>query len=215
MQRAKTHTTIAARRADFQHRYLQELDQYATGEYTSGETKGHPVGTDINVNIKKKFLLLEQKDSAAVVAFRFDGPDSIGLDGYLFFKKEGIWKLGNAKLTLASDEAIIAHFNTHKVDFEQLRHKVLDRLQSTKPESRDTLNIASEVKPDLRRLLIQSVHTGQNGCEECMEFLIGGVLDNTVGYYYFTDKKYVPAMSPDRLIMLREIGHGWYVFKTT
>ena len=41
------------------------------------------------------------------------------------------------------------------------------------------------------------------------------MIDNTVGYLYVHDRENLPKMNPSRIIMIREIGSGWYLFKTT
>lgn len=42
-----------------------------------------------------------------------------------------------------------------------------------------------------------------------------GQLDNSVGFIYVKDKKDLPEMNPGRIIMIREITNGWYIYKTT
>jgi hypothetical protein len=41
------------------------------------------------------------------------------------------------------------------------------------------------------------------------------MLDNTVGYLYVKDKEDLPEMTDRRVIMIREISDGWYIYKTT
>ena len=48
-----------------------------------------------------------------------------------------------------------------------------------------------------------------------LDFQIGGIIDNTVGYYFFLHEEDVPEMTPGRMIMLRDLGDGWYLYKTT
>jgi hypothetical protein len=49
----------------------------------------------------------------------------------------------------------------------------------------------------------------------CLVFSIGGMMDNTVGFLYVKDKKHLPKMDDSGVIMIREIGDGWYLYKTT
>jgi hypothetical protein len=41
------------------------------------------------------------------------------------------------------------------------------------------------------------------------------MIDNTVGYFYEPDKTKIPEINPSEIIMIREIGDGWYMYKTT
>lgn len=43
--------------------------------------------------------------------------------------------------------------------------------------------------------------------------MLGEVLDNTVSFFYAKDKKDLPEMNDSQVIMLREIGDGWYLYK--
>ena len=80
------------------------------------------------------------------------------------------------------------------------------------------LPIASvkNLKADYRKLFISTVSYGDwtlGG--KALDFSIGGMVDNTVGYLFVNDKKDLPAMSDNRVNMLREIGDGWYIYKTS
>jgi hypothetical protein len=245
---------------------FKELNKYCTGEY-----KGRPNGKDFHKDVSTKFLLLQQLDTTAVVSMTITGKKGVGIDAYLFFRKEDkVWKLGafrglamtgmieqivdymqslndaqidtliakgredttgregmfksradfdfelgNSKLTIALDDDIIAHFNHHKEEFDRLKNIALEKLRRAKQAGSEAPDMSSDMKPDLQKIFISTVHTGEYGCDECVDFLIGGILDNTVGYLYIKDKKDVPAMSPERFIMIREIGDGWYLYKTT
>ena len=76
------------------------------------------------------------------------------------------------------------------------------------------IDLGKKLKSDYKSLLINHISTRYN-CENCFEFIIGGMIDNTVGYIYISKGQSIPKMNPSRLIMLREIGDGWYIFKTT
>ncbi|HEU4718446.1 MAG TPA: hypothetical protein VFU15_11455 [Bacteroidia bacterium] len=46
-------------------------------------------------------------------------------------------------------------------------------------------------------------------------YMLGGVSDNSVGYMYQPDATKVPNMTEKHFILVRPLGNGWYLFKTT
>ena len=126
------------------------------------------------------------------------------------------FELGNATLILELDENIIQHFVQNKAAFERMKDAALTELAGKEKNGDRSFKLADNMKTDYRKLFISSISYGgyQLG-GNCLDFLIGGMLDNTVGYLYVTDKKDLPEMSDARVIMLREIADGWYLYKTT
>jgi hypothetical protein len=131
-------------------------------------------------------------------------------------KEDYDFLLGNAKLTITSDEKIIQHFEANKAAFEQLKEKALKELASRTEKEEGRTRLLKNEKGACQKLLISSVAFGDYELGgNCLSFLIGGILDNTVGYLYVKDKKDAPAMHADRIIMIKEISNGWYIYKTT
>ena len=130
-------------------------------------------------------------------------------------REEYNFQLGNSKLTLELDENIIKHFLTNQVEFERLKNLALLQLEKEKADEERSIKLIDNSKNDYQKLFISSVSTGGYELGNCINFLIGGMLDNTVGYIYVKDKKDLPEMNPSRVIMIREIGNGWYIYKTT
>lgn len=131
-------------------------------------------------------------------------------------KEDYDFSLGNSRLTLALDDDIIKHFEKHKAEFESIKNAALEQLKTIKIRENGSTRMIENLKPDYRKLFISGVRyddylVGGN----CLSFTIGGMLDNTVGYLYASNKIDLPEMSPNRLIMLKEIGDGWYLYKTT
>ena len=142
--------------------------------------------------------------------------DSLIQQGNQTFKsrEEFNQQLDNIKLILALDDTIIEHFNKNRTEFEELKNE-LQNVEFNKEEgSYRKINLGNQVKFDYKELLIESISTSFD-CERCFEFVIGGMIDNTVGYFYIPNKEDVPKMNPSRMILIREIGNGWYLFKTT
>jgi len=244
---------------------LPDIDSYITGEY-----KGRPNGQDLQKGLTTKFTLLGQTEGNAVVAMTILDSLGKGLDTYLHFEKDVVWKmsayrglamtgmieqlkvgleemtpqqiddiiamskkeqeddfsmftsreeydflLGNTKLTLELDDNIAQHFLANQAEFERLKTLALTQLEKEKVDEERGIQLIEELKADYQKLFIFSVSTGGYELGNCINFLIGGMIDNSVGYIYVKDKKDVPEMNPDRIIMIKEIGNGWYIYKTT
>jgi len=129
-------------------------------------------------------------------------------------KKDFYRELENIKLTLALDDTIIEHFEKNKEKFEDLKNELQNTKFNKDEQSYRKINLGEQIKMDYKKLLINTISTTYN-CENCFEFIIGGMIDNTVGYLYVHDRENLPKMNPSRIIMIREIGSGWYLFKTT
>lgn len=240
------------------------------GDYLTGEYKGNPSGKDLRKDSITKFTVLGQTDKKAVVGMTILDTSGKGVDTYLHFEKEAIWKmsafralamtgmiqqivqelekitpkqideiikysaknnvkegmfksreeydfmLGNSKLTLELDENIIKHFLLNQVEFNMLKDSALKELKTKDVNVDKTLPLLENLKKNYRLLLITSVSFGDYEVgSNCLSFSIGGMLDNTVGYLYVKDKKDLPEMNPSGVIMLKEIGNGWYLYKTT
>lgn len=241
------------------------------GNYISGEYKGRPNGQDLQSGSITKFVLLGKSEKIAVVAMTILNTSGKGLDCYLHFEKDTIWKmtafrslamtgiieqvkaelekmtphqvdeiittskkntekggysiftskaeynfqLGNVKLILELDENIAKHFLTNQAEFERLKNLALTQLEKKKADEERSMKLIENSKADYNKLFISSVSTGGYELGNCINFLIGGMVDNSVGYIYVKDKKYLPEMNSDRVIMIREIGNGWYIYKTT
>lgn len=124
-------------------------------------------------------------------------------------------KLGNCGLIIASDQDLIAHFEQHKTTFEAIKNKVLLEIDTLPLVREGTIKIGKSLESDYRSLFISSVSIGGFQFGQAVNFLIGGMVDNTVGYLYVKDKKDLPSMNPRDIIMIREIGDGWFLYKTT
>jgi hypothetical protein len=125
------------------------------------------------------------------------------------------FQLGNAKLTLELDDNIAKHFVTNQTEFERLKNLAMIQLERKKVDEERSIILIESLKSDYQKLFISSVSTGGYELGNCINFLIGGIVDNSVGYIYVKDKKDLPEMNPDRVIMIKEIGNGWYIYKTT
>ena len=130
-------------------------------------------------------------------------------------REEYNFELGNAKLTLELDKDIIQHFRDNKPEFNRLKNLALAQLKKEKTTGTRPHKLIEKYKSEYRKLFISSVSTQGFEFGSCINFFIGGMVDNTVGYLYVRDKKDLPSMTSDNIIMLRKIEDGWYLYKTT
>lgn len=137
-------------------------------------------------------------------------------DFSMFTSREDYYfQLGNTKLTLELDDNIILHFLDNQAEFERLKNLALIQLEKETANDEMSIKLIENSKTDYQKLFISYVATGGYELGNCINFLIGGIIDNTVGYIYVKDKKDLPEMNSDRVIMIKEIGNGWYIYKTT
>jgi hypothetical protein len=143
-------------------------------------------------------------------------PKHKGKDYRIFKSREEYsYLLNNTELTLASDDKIIGHFQKNKEAFEQLK---ADYLTSSSPGKRNfikALNDKSTLSNKLKALYLHSAELNGEETTNTIVLNIGGIVDNHVGYIYVKDSKDVPRMSDGHFIMIRSIGDGWYLYKTT
>jgi hypothetical protein len=117
--------------------------------------------------------------------------------------------LANMGLTLLSDAALRTWFNQHTASMNRLY--ALARV--LKPG--EFLNDRDTRDPEVVQL-IKSLHlTGlEVKTDGNVEFVIGGITDNTVGFLYSPANK-PPPISSDSHIWVEEIAPKWFIFRTT
>ncbi|RWY52264.1 hypothetical protein [Mucilaginibacter gilvus] len=123
--------------------------------------------------------------------------------------------LNNTELTLASDDKIVAHFQKNKEAFEQLKADLLTSPSVGKRNFIQALGAKNALSDKLKALYLHNAELDGEQTTNTVILNIGGIVDNYVGYMYIKDSKDVPEMSGDHFIMIRSIGDGWYLYKTT
>lgn len=109
------------------------------------------------------------------------------------------WKLRNAELTLSSDADLKRYLRAHQSEFEVLVSVVRN-------------GTAEAVASAAKALFLGSARITPAGH---IELIVGGVLDDKAGYFYFPDGVTLPSLAPNDVIYLEKIIDRWYVFKTT
>ncbi|NMM47211.1 hypothetical protein [Marinigracilibium pacificum] len=123
--------------------------------------------------------------------------------------------IDNSKLILSSDEVLKRYFQENKSSFMMIRDSVVSGFGSNSYSVDKTRDISDQYRKDLTKLRISSLTIGGYLCETCMFFVIGGNEGNSVGYLYVKSQTDIPIMSPSEFIMIKDLGDGWYLFKTT
>jgi hypothetical protein len=108
------------------------------------------------------------------------------------------WDLENIKLTLSDDQTL--------KDFLLKNHSVLNQI--TEAVKNNDIDKANEISHSI--YLGKVSHEGQN-----ILILIGGILDNSVGFMYIPDAAPRIEITPTEYIYLEQVKGSWYVYKTT
>jgi hypothetical protein len=120
----------------------------------------------------------------------------------------------NLQLWDNSDNVLAAHFASHKKEFEAIQKRLMKK-GFTKQDSL-VMNAIKDKK--IKKLADEALIRGfeyDKHYPGCIFYMIGGISDNTVGYLYQPDPKKIPLITEKHYIMLKKVGEGWYLFKTT
>ncbi|GAB4351953.1 MAG: hypothetical protein Kow0099_36120 [Candidatus Abyssubacteria bacterium] len=104
------------------------------------------------------------------------------------------------KMLLRSDKELREFYPEHADEFSKIRSLA---------ESGD-LEAANKAARNLHcSAVVRDSRTG------IIEIVIGGLVDNAVGYMYVPDGQSKPEMTPDEYIYVERIADNWFLFKTT
>lgn len=141
----------------------------------------------------------------------------------LMTKEEYVNSVLNIQLIASPDRKLISHFNMNKKNLNQLLSKILS--DTIKKDKNSTWEISKydekKLKAERDEVLISSISGDAN--MDFIDFRIGGMFDNFVGYLYCTNPDKLPEMgvslkrmvSDYKYIMIRKLGENWYLYKTT
>ena len=120
---------------------------------------------------------------------------------------ERVFYVFNLRLTSSSDADVVRHFEMLKPEFEALRQNLQRLPRSPIPLGHDN----DAVGDDLRYLLIKRAFHDTEGP---LRLEISNIQGVDVGYLYCTDASCMPTPTPGGVIALREIGEGWWLYRT-
>jgi hypothetical protein len=109
--------------------------------------------------------------------------------------------LANSELTLQTDAELRTWFAANRVALDRLRQ----------------LAQAGGAGTDEARQIVSAIHgLGANADTPGLVIIVlGGILDNSVGFLHADDPGAVPAIDPGEYIWIEPVGGGWYLFRTT
>ena len=121
----------------------------------------------------------------------------------------------NTELWGKADTLLAQYFYDHKTEFAKLEKM---RAKKYPLKASDTLkmslNVDKKIRKSMNTLLLRDILLDPHAPGSLL-YHIGGVLDNSVGYLYQPDPAKVPAISAGYFILIRPLGNGWYLYKTT
>jgi len=128
--------------------------------------------------------------------------------------------IATLKLTVAPDSALKQHFADHAAAFDSLARAAVALPGPELPRAHPEVGEPSltprqaDLRERMQRLLLTAISRDEEA-PGCLLLVIGGMIDNSVGYLYAPPGCTVPRMSPDYFIHLEALRPGWYVYKTT
>lgn len=125
------------------------------------------------------------------------------------------YQVGKYGLIIASDNKLISHFKKNKSKFDLLKNAILLEIDTLQIDHEKEIGVGESLEVNYNSLFISSINIGGWQFNNALNFVIGGMIDNTVGYLFVQKKEDLPVISPNRIIMIREIDDGWYLYKTT
>jgi hypothetical protein len=138
--------------------------------------------------------------------------------GKSYAKKHGhTWQFDydNAVLWGAPDTVLADNFYRNKAAFEKLE-KYRQKRYPLKPGDTTYADAQKDkkIRKQTAQLLVREIMIDKFAPGAVL-YHIGGVVDNSVGYLYQPDPKKLPAISAGYFILIRPLGNGWYLYKTT
>jgi hypothetical protein len=176
-------------------RMIIDVKSHYLGYDTEQETYFTIVKTDVGWRIDKYRVLVSGNSLYTYVNNPADTPpefiDENTQQTYLV-------SLESAKLAIRSDAQLIEYFKQNKEKFYELMN-----FNNINQNLVNNLNLTTVIR------------NYNNYCLTCTFFIIGGSKDDTVGYFFLSNKSKLPKIDGHSLIIIREIGNGWYFYKGT
>lgn len=131
--------------------------------------------------------------------------------------------LSTIRTMCSSDDEVEAWFRQRAADFEAIRKLASkETIVGGYPPSAAGGRRVPEIDAALKRIGIDGFENqtatapGWAQCRgECLMFTVAGITDNEVGVLWVEKPDALPEIDPSQVIMLRPLGGGWWIFKTT
>ena len=114
----------------------------------------------------------------------------------------------NLRLTSSSDRDLMRHFEVLQSRFEAVRRSLEAQPASALAIGHDDAALGD----DLKYLLIKRAYRPADGP---LRLEIAAIDGDAVGYLYCANRDCMPTPTPGGVIALRELGGGWWVYRTT
>jgi hypothetical protein len=151
-------------------------------------------------------------------------------------------KLLGGRPRSGSDRDLKAFFEASRARLDELRDRAKPFLRGAvqamdlaerKPEALRRLAGASAADIDRMVALLREIGAGAVSSEPIdmpyaaediahaqpnpnfFDLHLWGIVDNYVGFFWASDPKQLPSMSPSNYIVIRDLGGGWYLYRTT
>ena len=118
-----------------------------------------------------------------------------------------VFAVFNLRLASGSDADLVRHFEFLRKRFEAARTRL--SAKPTKPLAYE--HDDADLGGDLRYLLVKRAYRQAEGP---LRFEVASVGGSGVGYLYCTEPACMPTPTPGGVIALRELGEGWWLYRT-
>ena len=112
------------------------------------------------------------------------------------------------RLTVASDSVLLTHFEVNMQKFNDLLAKIKEKENEKEAWKFDKQSVFAA---EMKEILISSISNIEN--RHLIHFIITGIIDNSVGYFYCQDPLAIPNIVKSNYMMIRAIKDGWYLYK--
>jgi hypothetical protein len=156
--------------------------------------------------------------------------------------QEAMSKLLGGRPVSGSDRDLKAFFEASRARLDELRDRAKPFLRGAvqamdlaerKPEAVRRVAGASPAEIDRMVALLREIGAGAVSSEAIdvpyaaediahaqpnpsfFDLHLWGVVDNYVGFFWTSDPAKLPSMSPSNYIVIRDLGGGWYLYRTT
>jgi hypothetical protein len=124
------------------------------------------------------------------------------------------FEYANLQLWKNSDTALVSFFRKNQKTFTSIQNSLVKKGFTKNDSLVVKAMMDKKIRKSTDKVLIRNFQYDKH-YPGCIFYLIGGMVDNTVGYMYQPDPKKLPLVTEKHYILIRPIGNGWYLFKTT